>query len=292
MPGHPESAISWLRRSRVRSPPAAVVQRLGLSPFYAKFVNVMGLAIVGSADVLDAALLEAGYLAHEMLQNRPDVARRMAARKVRIAVMAVSEYTTDVPEHGDLTPAADWDRRARGLGATDARPASSCGEENLLGCPGDPYAGECIHVHELAHSVHLMALRHLDPSFEARLDAAYDAAVAAGRWLGTYAATSREEYWAEGVQSYFGCNPRVPNDFHNDVDTRAELRRYDATLCRLIADQFGRPRWKYLPPTSRTHQPHLASLDRTALPTFTWPGGRSRGGRRRAEAARRWCLAT
>lgn len=51
--------------------------------------------------------------------------------------MAQDEMTTDVPEHCDLRPKDYWDRRARRLGATDARPAVSCGEENLLCLPGD-----------------------------------------------------------------------------------------------------------------------------------------------------------
>ncbi|MFQ5808669.1 MAG: alpha/beta hydrolase [Armatimonadota bacterium] len=33
--------------------------------------------------------------------------------------MSEDEFTTDVPEHSDLEPAAYWDRRARGLGARD-----------------------------------------------------------------------------------------------------------------------------------------------------------------------------
>ncbi len=265
-----QAAERWARRARVGAPPADVVSSFQLSGFYQKYVDMLGIPVVGSAAVLDASLIEAGYLAHRMLQGRPDAAGEMARRKVRIAVMATSEATTDIPEHSDLMPAANWNR-FRGLGATDFRPASSCAEENLLECPGDPYRGESILVHEFAHSIHLMALRHLDPSFASTLQSVYQAAMDAGRWSGTYAAKNFEEYWAEGVQSYFGCNPRVPNDSHNDVNTRAELRRYDVALCRLIRQQLGGGRWRYVSPTRRTHQRHLKTLDRTTLPTFVWP---------------------
>jgi hypothetical protein len=263
------TAETWLRLARVTLPPAEVVQAFQLNPFYRKYVDLMGIPIVSSEAVRDAALLEAGYLAHRMLQGRSEIAPEMASRKVRIAVMAVAEFTTDIPEHSDLTP--DWDRRARGLGATQWRPASSCAEENLLECPGDPYRGESILVHEFAHSIHLMALRHLDPTFDGRLESTYQAAMSAGLWSDTYAANNSQEYWSEGVQSYFGCNPRVPNASHNDINTRAELRRYDPGLCRLIRQQLGGGRWRYVPPTRRTHQRHLRRLDRTTLPTFTWP---------------------
>lgn len=261
------SAEKWLGQARVTAPPKDVVKDFKLKPFYAKYVDMMGIPVVGSPKVSDAALVEAGYIAREMLQNRPDVAKVMAKRKVRLAVMAVTEYTTDLPEHSDLDP-KQWNCRARGVGATDARPASSCAEENLLGCPGDPYHAESILVHEFAHSIHLMGLRHLDKKFDKRLRAAYDAAMAAGRWKGTYAATNAEEYWAEGVQSYFGCNPQKPDDSHNEINTREELKQYDPELFRLIDDAFRSPSWTYRPPTERVSQPHLASLDRAKLPTF------------------------
>ena len=45
-------------------------------------------------------------------------------------------------------------------------------------------------------------------------------------WANTYAATNEQEYWAEGVQSYFDTNiEAIPsNGIHNHVNTRAELR--------------------------------------------------------------------
>ena len=90
--------------------------------------------------------------------------------KARYAVMARDEFTTDISEHSDLKPSQYWDRRARGLGATFARPAVSCGEENLLGLPGDPYAKENILIHEFAHALHQMALIQLDNSFQNQID--------------------------------------------------------------------------------------------------------------------------
>src|SRR5690242_7933969 len=85
-------------------PPAALVAALGLSPFYAKHLDVDGFPVLGSAQVSDAAIREAGFLIRKMIGHRPDVLRAIADAKVRFVVMAPSEMTTDVPEHSDLTP--------------------------------------------------------------------------------------------------------------------------------------------------------------------------------------------
>jgi hypothetical protein len=84
----------------------------------------------------------------------------------------------------------------------------------------------------------LMGLRRVDSTFSSRLQQAYSAAMAAGRWANTYAATSKEEYWAEGVQSWFNVNLESdpPNGIHNSVNTRAELKAYDPALHQLISE--------------------------------------------------------
>ena len=162
----------------VIAPPPEIVARLSLSPFYKKCVMVEGLPVVGSAKVSDYALLEATYLIRKEIGHRPEILRAMAKNGVRFAVMAPIEMTTDIPEHSDLTPRNFWNRRARGLGATTARPAVSCGEENLLCLRGDPYSTENILLHEFAHAVHEMGLHTVDPTFDARLQQVYDSAKA------------------------------------------------------------------------------------------------------------------
>ena len=118
----------------------------------------------------------------------------------------------DIPEHSDLKPSQYWDYRARGLGATFARPAVTCGEENLLGIKGDPYAKENILIHEFAHALHQMALIQLNPNFQKRIEACYKNAITEKIWEGTYASTNENEYWAEGVQSWFNTNRENDHD--------------------------------------------------------------------------------
>lgn len=106
--------------------------------------------------------------------------------------------------------------------------------------PGDRYAGENIFVHEFGHSLLTLGLERAVPTFGQRVDSAYAAAVAAGRFANTYADDNRDEYWAEGVQSWFNVNLEATpaNGVHNHVNTRAELQAYDPALAALLAEAF------------------------------------------------------
>jgi hypothetical protein len=254
----------------VTLPSPALVQRLALPSFYKKSIMIRDFPILGSEAVSDFALVEAAYLIRALTAHRPEILDAMAARKTRFVVMATHERTTDVPEHSDLTPKSYWDRRARGLGATDTRPAVSCAEENLLELPGDPYDTENILIHEFAHAMHQMGLITVDPTFDPRLRTAFKTAIQDRKlWLGTYAATNAEEYWAEGVQSWFDCNRRNDNE-HNDIATRDQLRDYDPLLAALCQEVYGESPWIYTKPSQRPEPLHLRGLDRTVYRPFAW----------------------
>ena len=126
-------------------------------------------------------------------------------------------------------------------------------------------------IHEFAHGIHLMALVKTDPGFADRLQAAYDQALKAGLWKGTYAATNVEEYWAEGVQSWFNCNRESDNQ-HNHVNTRAELDAYDPSLAKLILESLGSSPWFYQTIAQRdmSEKGHLAGFDVAAEGSFSW----------------------
>ncbi len=251
--------------------PESVRNDFKLDEFYQKYIDVGGLPIVGSANVSDAALAEAAWIVQQMLGQRSDILRAMADNRTRLAVMAWNEYTSDVPEHQHLEPRVYWDRRARGLGATPQAPAVSCAEENLLGHPNDPYSTENICIHEFAHAIHQMGMVDVDPSFDSRLERAYEQAIAQGLWQGTYAAVDRMEYWAEGVQSWFDDN-RENDALHNHVNTRAELKQYDAPLAALCQQVFGDLPWRYQKPLLRdaAERAHLAEVNFDQLPAFQW----------------------
>ena len=123
------------RNEPVGPVPERVRTELKLDAFYQKYSDLSGFAIVGSAKVSDYALLRGGMdpAAHDGRSSRI-ILRAMAAKGVRLTVMAYNEYTTDVPEHRDMKPRVFWDRRARGLGGSPV----SCAEENLLAIPAIP----------------------------------------------------------------------------------------------------------------------------------------------------------
>lgn len=254
----------------VSPPPAGEVTRLGLDSFYRKYASAGGFPIVASAKVSDFALIEAAWLVEQMLGERPDVLKAIVAAKVRLAIMAPTEYTTMIPEHRHLKPKEYWDKRARGLGSSAEAPAVSCGEENLLGYPGDPYATESIFIHEFAHTIHLQGLTAVDPGFQAKLESAFGRAKLKGLWKGKYAGTNPAEYWAEGVQSWFDTNRENDHD-HNHVNTREELRAYDPDLAALVEEALGDEPWRYRKPADRPQAGHLTGYEAAKAPVFAWP---------------------
>ena len=236
---------------------------------YKKCLLVEGLPIVASNEVRDEALMEAEYLIRQMIGHRPELLRAMALRGTRFTIMSPNEFTTDVPEHSDLEPKGYWDKRARGLGATRERPSVSCGEENLLCLPGDPYSTENILIHEFAHAIHEMGLVTVDPTFDKRLEEIFNSAMDEGLYKGKYASTNRMEYWAESVQSWFDTN-RENDDQHNHVDTRDEIKGYDPRMAALLVEIFTDASWRYIRPEHRSEVAHFANM----IPDgryFEWP---------------------
>jgi hypothetical protein len=252
----------------------------GIPKFYTQVVHVDGFPIVASAQVNPFAVKEAQSIVRQMLANRPDVRTAMVKSGARMCIMSCCEFTTDLPEFARLKTAKIagfeqfsgtdyYDARARGLGGSEVDPYCSVGEENLLGFPGDPYEKECILIHEFAHSIHLRGLINVDPTFDPRLRATYDAAMKAGLWKGKYASVNHHEYFAEGVQSWFDNNRTNDHD-HNHVNTRALLIEYDPGLAAMCREVFGDTALKYTKPATRLTG-HLEGYDPTKAPPFSWP---------------------
>src|SRR6185503_10004543 len=133
-----------------------------IDPFYKKTITSAGVVVVGSDKVSDWAFLEAAYTLDHQLHDSPSWVRdALTTNKVRLAILAVVEYTMDLPEtnrrNRTVAEAAFQDRRSRGLGGM---PDCSCAEENLLNLRGDPYggdgspgSGENITIHEFSHTL-------------------------------------------------------------------------------------------------------------------------------------------
>ncbi len=255
-----------LGASPVEEISAAPAAERQLPTFYTKMARADGILILTSKQPEDAAILGARRLIEGMLQSAPRLRQALADAGLRVTVMAANEFTTDVPEHSDLQPKQYWDRRARGLGATRENPVVSCGEENLLHFPGDPYEGESILIHEFAHSVHMVGMARISPGFEAELLDAYHSAKQAGLWDGAYAMTDHKEYFAEGTQSWFDCNAS-PNRYHNEIRTRKALKKYDPHLAKLLKQAYGDNDWRYEPPAGNQSRGSFADKAKR----FSWP---------------------
>ncbi len=242
----PELIPSYLRAA-IQPVPAA----LGVDPFYTKYVDAEGIPVLSSNRVPDDALLVARDIVNSMLAMRPDVRKALIDRGWRTGVIAEVEMTMDIPEYarmkrpgapaGEPVVQADRDyhaNRSRGLGGNPTTGA----EENLLGYPGTRYYGEHIFVHEFSHAI-MSGLRTADPALYAQIRVAYDAAMAAGKYVHAdgrrhYATTNQNEYWAEGAQWWFFSNYGECFAGNITVETPEEFRAYDPALFDLLSKVF------------------------------------------------------
>jgi len=236
-----EASNSRDNKVRVSRPP----EEMGLNPFYKKYLDCDGIAVISSERVDDRAFYQVKKLLDKMLENRPDVRKALVEDGVRYVIIAAEEQVTDIPDYAGMKPKAFWNERSRGFGGR----VTSCGEENLLSFPMDRYEDESIFIHELAHAIDGRGLRKIEPDFKERLKALYDSAMSKGLYKYDYASTNTSEYWAESVQAFFDAD-REKNWNHNHVNTRSELYEYDPNMAEFLREQFritSENDWRYKP---------------------------------------------
>lgn len=220
----------------VTAPPS----ELGLDPFHAKYCDANGIPVTSSSNVADSALEDVALETRQMTSMRPDVLVEAIQNGLRIVIRAEGEVLTDIPEYADLYqrfPGTDFDTLP-GIGAVFGQTISSTSEENVL-CRDrsrDPFNGFSVHIHELFHSIENLGIESIDQTWNTRKENAYNSAISAGLWNGTFAATNSEEYIAEGAASYYNAQFDSSDPLHNDIDTRAELVTYDPALADMLAE--------------------------------------------------------
>jgi hypothetical protein len=220
----------------VSAPPAA----LELDPFYRKYTDAHGIPVVSSEKTPDAALLMARDIVKFMLADRPDLRKELIRKKWKLAIMAETEVTYDIPEHrqfrplplidderltpqqrenynkpggvGTMTGEEYWNSRGRGFGGEpNGENTTSCAEENLLGYPGTRYFGQSICVHEFSHGIMRGAIYTVDPEYRKAVEDAYAAAKAKGFVTAQgYPGNNFNEYWATGIEAYVFGSGRGP----------------------------------------------------------------------------------
>jgi tetratricopeptide (TPR) repeat protein len=156
------------------------------------------------------------------------------------------ERTTDAPARASLRGKRTFDGRVwddvRGIGGLRAATGIEALDE-AAEFGFDTFA------HEVAHQVHLHALRE-DPAF-ARIKELFVVAEREGRMLDYYAASNWAEYFGQGVEAFLSLVKR-PTLEATHGHTRFELMRLDPSLHELIAslvdyDPLGADR----PPSER-----------------------------------------
>ena len=238
-------------------PPQAVRDFFDLDSFYQQWINVGGFPVLASEKVNPYAVKEAAWVIYQMIGHRGDILEVLARHRKRFTVLAVTESFSDTPEY-DLY--FNYPTKFMGAYYRDINcscPVTLASEENLI------YLGINFHltIHEFAHTIH-EGLNRLGPEFDNRLRATYEAAMEKGLYHGYYASSNRDEYWAEGVESWFHATQS------NVVNTRSDLKTYDPGLAKLIAEIFGDGDWRYTPPDTRLHLPHLQELNPQDFPRF------------------------
>jgi hypothetical protein len=217
---------------QVGAVPANIRQTWNVNAFYQKYADANGIPILTSNAPPNSTLQLACQLVIEMVSQRNDVRQALISNRVFFAIVGVNELTNDIPEYSYLPDSINT--RARGLGGIPGL----CAEESILCGPTDRWRGESICVHEFAHTISLYGLFDADPTFESRLNQAYQSARSAGRFANTYSLESAQEYWAEGVQDWYYTNleSNPPNGVHGPIDKREELQAYDPVLYNLIGE--------------------------------------------------------
>jgi hypothetical protein len=206
--------------------------------FYAKQLDFEGILIKSSARVVDEALVEARRRLATQLEHLPQVRSNLAARGAELHIIGRDEQPSDLPElrqykdkpwdGGPLT----IDQRTRGVGGL----MTSCGEENLLKLEKDRYRGRDICIHEFAHNIRNYGIpRGIREKFDQQRKASMDK----GLWVGSYAASNDDEFFAELSMWYFGTHGDMRMRGTKPKDGPDGLREYDPDAFALFDDFYS-----------------------------------------------------
>ncbi len=209
--------------------------------FFAKALRYEGIAIKAPTNVVDEALFAAYGRLAMMLTNLPTVRARLRAAGAELHIIGRDQVTTDLPEwrHDKGKPLAEYngltrDQRTRGMGGL----LTSCGEENLLKLEQDRYRGRDICVHEFAHNI----LGHgASSALRQRVRQQYARSLSHGLWVGSYAASNFDEFFAELTMWYFGTHGDLKMTGAKPANGPLGLKAYDPESFALL-DEFYRGR--------------------------------------------------
>ncbi len=154
-------------------------------------------------------------------------------------IIGRDQVTTDLPEwrHDKGKPIAEYngltrDERTRGMGGL----LTSCGEENLLRLEKDVYRGRDICVHEFAHTIRSSGMTD---ELRKKFDEQWQRSIRKNLWVGGYAASNTDEFFAELSMWYFGTFGDMNMNEPKPAKGREGLMRYDPEAFALFDDFYS-----------------------------------------------------
>ena len=206
--------------------------------FFSKQLDFQGIPIKAHEVVSDEAMFVAQQRLATMLEHLPEVVTNLVAADVELHIIGKDQVTTDLPEwrHDKGKPLPEYngltrDQRTRGMGGR----LVSCGEENLLKLDNDKYYGRDICLHEFAHAVRNYAMPR---EVRSRFNEQYRLSLDRGLWVGGYAATNPDEYFAELTMWYFGTHGDMNMNEPKPKDGPEGLKEYDPDAFVLFDDFY------------------------------------------------------
>ena len=237
--GNEIAAVFGLRM--IRGDAKAEIQRI--SPpekdFFSKRLDYRGIPIKAHEVVSDDAMREAWQRLDMMLLPQPGVVARLVKAGAELHIIGKDQVTSDLPEHrqmkgrkleayGGLTV----DQRTRGLGGL----LTSCGEENLLRLDNDRYRGRDICVHEFAHNIRNAGM---PAAMRKMFDEQWQRSLDNKLWVGSYAGSNADEFFAELTMWYFGTHGDMGMDGPKPAIGKEGLKQYDPKAFALLDDFYS-----------------------------------------------------
>ncbi len=174
--------------------------------FYTKAIDCDGVFIRGSALVEDRALVDGCMRMQTMLASMDVAKQNLRQRGVELHLLGKGQGLLELPENHGRHPINDGGATTQKSnpdgGRAESGIYSACGEESLLSAAshrGDDTTDLCMREFAIA-----LMNYGLDEEIRKLIEAQFGLSVNAGRWRGSRAARSPEDYWAELSMWYFG----------------------------------------------------------------------------------------
>ncbi|MCX6878458.1 MAG: glycoside hydrolase family 127 protein [Verrucomicrobia bacterium] len=237
--GNEIAAVFGLRMIRAEGQPAIQPISPPEQEFFAKQLDYHGIPIKAHAVVSDAALREAYQRLDLLLQQQPVVLANLVKAGAELHIIGKDQVTSDLPEHRHMKgkPIDSYggktvDERTRGLGGL----LTSCGEENLLRLDKDHYRGRDICLHEFAHNVRNAGMT---PAVRKQFDEQRERSLKNQLWVGSYAGSNPDEFFAELTMWYFGTFGDMGMAGPKPGNGKEGLRKYDPEAFALLDDFYS-----------------------------------------------------